>query len=261
VSLGISLGWAIVNEFVDTAFSAYHVPLSGRLTGDAGASPSAKAQFVFESFTSLVGSRHFPCVGAKSAMKRDTMRFGLYGAMLSARSTLGLRADLLRFAAEFPEDCGELATFIACFDGPAPGNEEEFEALLWRQLQELHDVDSVVSEWDPRVSQDPDDADFSFSVGGRAFFVIGLHAAASRWARRFSWPTLVFNPHDQFEALRAGDRMDGMKTTIRTRDRRLQGTHNPMVEDHGTSSEARQYSGREVENSWRCPFRPDGMAA
>jgi uncharacterized protein len=250
----------IVKELVDATFSSYHVPVSGGLAGGISeGDPSAKALFIFDSFTSLVGSQHFPCVGAKSAMKRGTMRFGLYGDMLAARSTLGLRADLLRFATEFPEGGSGFATFIACFDGPTSGSEEEFEALLWRQLQELHDLDSAVSDWDPRVSPDPDEADFSFSVGGRAFFVLGLHAAASRWARRFSWPTLVFNPHDQFEMLRAHDLMGGMMTTIRTRDRKLQGTHNPMVDEYGGSSEARQYSGRKVGDDWRCPFRPAGM--
>ena len=34
----------------------------------------------------------------------------------------------------------------------------------------------------------------------------------------------------------------------------LQGEINPMVDDHGQSSEARQYSGREVEEDWQAPF-------
>ncbi len=50
--------------------------------------------------------------------------------------------------------------------------------------------------------------------------------------------------------------MEGMKSAIRKRDRRLQGSENPVLDDHGQSSEARQYSGRAVENDWKCPFQP-----
>ena len=49
-------------------------------------------------------------------------------------------------------------------------------------------------------------ANFGFSFAGRGFFVIGLHPASSRLARRFPWPTLVFNAHFQFDRLKADGR-------------------------------------------------------
>ena len=55
---------------------------------------------------------------------------------------------------------------------------------------------------DPSVSSNPAEPDFSLSFGGRAFFVVGLHPNASRPARRFPRPSLVFNLHKQFEWLR-----------------------------------------------------------
>jgi hypothetical protein len=67
-------------------------------------------------------------------------------------------------------------------------------------------------------------------------------------------PTLVFNPHAQFEELRRDGRFDGMRNTIRRRDHRLQGSINPMVADHGERSEALQYSGRAVEPGWEPPL-------
>ena len=80
---------------------------------------------------------------------------------------------------------------------------------------------------------------------------------ASRVARRATTPTLVFNLHEQFEALRASGQFSRMRDRIRERDERLQGTINPMVADHGEHSEARQYSGRQVGPGWRAPFRAD----
>jgi FPC/CPF motif-containing protein YcgG len=48
-----------------------------------------------------------------------------------------------------------------------------------------------------------------------------------------------------------------MRDTIRRRDAELQGSLNPMVADHGRSSEARQYSGRSVPDDWAAPVSFD----
>ena len=68
-------------------------------------------------------------------------------------------------------------------------------------------------------------------------------------ARRAPWPILTFNLHAQFEQLKQTERYAHMRDTIRARDLELQGSVNPMVADHGTISEARQYSGRAVSDS------------
>jgi FPC/CPF motif-containing protein YcgG len=133
-------------------------------------------------------------------------------------------------------------------------SESQFENLLWQQLRALHEADSKYFDWDAQVSSNPSDPHFSFSFGGRAFYVIGLHANSSREARRFKWPALVFNPHEQFQRLRADGKWKRMQETIRERDLALQGSINPMLSDFGETSEARQYSGRAVANDWKAPF-------
>ena len=86
---------------------------------------------------------------------------------------------------------------------------------------------------------------------------MGLHPRASRPARRFERPVLVFNLHDQFEQLREQRRYERMRAKIIDRDVALAGSPNPMLARHGTISEARQYSGRNVwEPDWACPFNP-----
>jgi uncharacterized protein len=45
-----------------------------------------------------------------------------------------------------------------------------------------------------------------------------------------------------------------VRDKIRDRDTQLQGNINPMLEDFGESSEAKQYSGRKVGEEWKCPF-------
>jgi hypothetical protein len=137
--------------------------------------------------------------------------------------------------------------------GAAPEDETEFEALLWQQLQALHDADATRG-WAPSVSDRPEDPRFAFSFAGMAFFVVGLHPASSRLARRFGWPVLVFNPRAQFDRLREDGRYGGLRDRIRTREMALQGDLNPNLAEFGEASEARQYSGRAVESEWRCPF-------
>jgi FPC/CPF motif-containing protein YcgG len=71
---------------------------------------------------------------------------------------------------------------------------------------------------------------------------------------------MVFNLHDQFEQLRAAGRYEGMREKIMVRDEAVAGSRNPMLSRHGEASEARQYSGRVVDEQWRCPFRYAGGA-
>src|SRR5690606_15160278 len=125
------------------------------------------------------------------------------------------------------------------------------------QLQRLHELGGRRgSPWARDVSRDPADPRFSLSLAGHPFFVIGLHAGASRIARRLAAPALVFNSHRQFNRLRADGRYGKMQAATRARDTALQGSINPNLADFGTASEARQYSGRAVEADWTCPFHP-----
>ena len=210
---------------------------------------------VREDFEAFVNAPDFSCLGARAALHHDAYRFGAYGAMGSDAATASLAHDLAAFAAPHADD--DFATFVAVFLDSPPTGEAEFEARLWSTLRALHAVDAEAG-WDPAVSDDPADPHFSFSFGGRAFFVVGLHPESSRVARRFGWPALVFNPHAQFQRLRADGRYVRLRETIRARELALQGTLNPNLGDFGEASEARQYSGRAVEPGWECPFhRPE----
>ena len=144
---------------------------------------------------------------------------------------------------------------MASFAGAPPPDELTFERRLWDTLQQLHDMDALFHGWDKTVALDTADPNFSFSFGQTALFVVGMHAASSRATRRFSWPTLIFNPHDQFETLRRAGRYARFQEGIRRAERALQGDHNPMLATFGERSEASQYSGRKVGADWRCPFR------
>lgn len=203
--------------------------------------------------TAFVLDDHFPCVGARSAAKKDRMRFGLYKALGDIDSAHQLCADLAKFSAEFPS-AGEVpVSFVAMFESARSG-ERDFSNALWSHLEAMHDADRLQYEWDPAVSSDAHCDSFSFSIAGRAFFVVGLHPDASRSARRTPFPCLVFNFHDQFETLKRSGKYAGMQKVIRARDVALQGSINPSLARFGEASEARQYAGDLVATDWVCPF-------
>jgi hypothetical protein len=157
------------------------------------------------------------------------------------------------FAGEQKESSSNYASFAAIFSDPVSENEKAWENSLWAQLENLHNLDGD-SVWDSSVSNNPEDVNFSFSFAGTGFFIVGLYPNSSRLARRFSRATMVFNPHAQFNRLRELNQYERLQKTIRARELKLQGSLNPNLSDFGTQSEARQYSGRAVEENWKCPF-------
>ncbi len=239
------------------AHSSYHGRHEGELIRLLDTAPvGAFAQVAHDAFRTFCLDDAFSCLGAKSALRRETYRFGVYDRLDDAAVTEGLARDLFAFTTERRGFEGDFTTFIAVFRERDAGDELAFERALWSQLQRLHDLDARYHPWDARVSDDPESSKFSFSVAGDAFFVIGMHPGASRTARRFAWPTLVFNAHEQFENLRADGRFVPLQRRIRERELLLDGRINPNLADYGYHSEARQYSGRPTEPTWTCPFRP-----
>lgn len=209
-----------------------------------------------QSFETFVREAAFPCVGAKSALSRGTLKTVACWSIVSAWDDVQIHRDLLAWAKDYRDDPGLFRSIAFVFAEPDDLSETQFEAALWERVQSLADKDAWLEQpYDERVSGDPDDPHFSLSFGGEAFFVVGLHPHASRPARRFAHPVLVFNLHDQFEQLRAEGRYERIRATILDRDLDLAGSVNPMLARHGEASEAAQYSGRAVGPDWQCPFR------
>jgi len=215
-----------------------------------------------QAFEAFITDKTFPCVGAKSALSRGTLRTLIGWSITSGWDDVKLHKELLEWTAEYRAAPGLFRSLAIIFADPAPLDEAAFERALWHRLQSLADKDAWLGlPYDQRVSDDPQDPHFSLSFGGEGFFAVGLHPAASRPARRFARPVIVFNLHDQFEQLREQGRYEKIRETIIERDVALAGSRNPMLARHGESSEAIQYSGRAVNEDWTCPFHDPRSAA
>ena len=213
------------------------------------ATAMASSKSKFENF--ILGKDH-PCLMAQTVFSMDKVDFHEYDNLGSRETAKAILADLKQYIAAYDFESNDFLTFLVGFKGKQHYTEEEFEQVLWQQLQYLHEEDDAA--WDKEVSPDPQNKNFSFSLGGRAFYIVGMHPNSSRKARQAPYPAIAFNLHWQFEKLREMNTYHTVRNKIRERDIELQGDINPMLEDFGERSEARQYSGRKVGEDWKCPF-------
>lgn len=209
-------------------------------------------------FLELLGDDTYPCVGARLALSRGSIETHEFGRLGNRDNDQAMLNGLARFVSMIEASaCDEYAvhSYVAIFRGPTDMSELRFESLMWSQLWRIHELDVLAGNLPADdVSSDTESPLFSLSIAEHPFFLIGLHPYASRLARRFSHPALVFNSHRQFNKLKEDGRYAKMQEATRSRDIELQGSLNPNLADFGDESEARQYSGRKVEHDWRCPF-------
>lgn len=222
--------------------------LSNQLVASNAANSDRQRQF-----TNFVLADWFPCVGARSSINCAHAVHQNYARPCKLRSVQTSCANLQKPSTDFHKPEERLVTFMAMF-GEVVNSESEFKCLMWKHLQLMHPHDSAQFEWDQTVSADPADANFSFSTAGRALFVAGLSPFASPVARRSPAPCIIFNFHDQFEALRDRGKYASPERVVRNRDFTTQGSINPMLDMFGEASEARQYSGCKQSAWWKCPF-------
>jgi FPC/CPF motif-containing protein YcgG len=208
-------------------------------------------------FRDLISAPDFPCVGAKSALAKGQLNILVARDIRSNWDDKRIYEGISEIVRRYRTDRSLFQSFAVIFEGPEHLSEPEFELFLWERAESLTNKDVWLGRPpDQRVSDDPDDPHFSLSFEEEAFFIVGMHPNASRPARRFVRPALVFNLHDQFEQLRETGRYEKLRKVIITRDVAIAGEPNPMLARHGEASEARQYSGRAVDANWKCPFNP-----
>ena len=214
---------------------------------------------VIAAFEEFVRDAAFPCVGAKAALAKRQMTYVVAHDIRSAWDDLNIHKHVMDIVQLYRKNPAPFRSLAVIFAEDAGLDELAFEKLLWERLQSLSDKDEWLGQQpDDRVAHDPNHPEFSVSFGGEAFFVVGLHPQASRPARRFIRPTMIFNLHDQFEKLREANQYEKLKSSILERDMKIAGTINPMLAGHGEVSAARQYSGRAVGSEWRCPYVRSG---
>lgn len=184
----------------------------------------------------FIRQTNFPCVMAKAVLTKGFLTVHDYE---NVEESL---CSIYEFIDRYRERPDRLSSFILTFQEKISFS--EFEKKFWLLLKSINEIDKKNYPHDARVSHDSESEHFSFSLKSEAFFILALHPESPRWARRFKYPAIVFNPHQQFEALRMKGLFDKIRNLIRKRDKELQGFVNPMLSDFGVRSEIYQYTGR-----------------
>ena len=226
--------------------------LKERVFAEVNTAEIPNEAIVKNEFDEFILKNDHPCIMAQTVFSMDQVELNVYNDFGSEETAGKILEDLEEYIKAYDFESNDFKTFLAVFPDSPDYSEIGFENVLWKQLENLHKNDN--KEWDHRVSSDPGSEHFSFSIGGRAFYIVGMHPGASRKARQSPYPAIAFNLHWQFEKLREMGSYHTVRDKIRERDKDLQGSINPMLEDFGSSSEAKQYSGRNVGKEWKCPF-------
>jgi FPC/CPF motif-containing protein YcgG len=210
---------------------------------------------IIKEYMDYLNIKEFPCIAAKAALAKHQLKCMVADNMACPKDD----EQIIEFLYSFVNECRNSKDFYhsaaIIFKQAINNTEEMFDTLLWKRLQSLADIDAQNHGYDKRVNSDPTSPEFSFSINEEAFYIIGLHPFSSRQSRRFKYPTLVFNPHNQFEQLRKSAKYEAMKEVVRKRDIILSGSVNPMLQDFGNVSEVFQYSGRMYDDAWQCPLK------
>jgi uncharacterized protein len=209
---------------------------------------------IVQEFIDYIRDRDFPCIAAKAALAEDRIQALVADHLACPKDDVRILEFLYKFVDTYRSSQNLYHSAVIIFREPERCAKEMFDTILWKRLQAISDLDASEHCWDARVKKDPDSPDFSFSVKEEAFYIIGLQPDSERKARQFKYPALVFNPHDQFEQLRASNKYVPMRQAVRKREIKLCGSINPMLADFGESSEVFQYTGIQYDSSWKCPF-------
>jgi FPC/CPF motif-containing protein YcgG len=210
---------------------------------------------MIDRYFDFLNKKEYPCIAAKAAISKGHVRCFVTAHMACPADDLAILEFLYAFVDEYRTSRDPFHSAAIIFAQPVGINEDCFEQYLWQRLNNLMYIDRKHYEHDTRVDSDPSSPNFCFSLKEEAFFIIGLHPGSSRKSRQFAYPTLVFNPHAEFEKLRNLNRYARMKDVVRSRDIAYSGSVNPMLDDYGSKSEVVQYSGRRQPPDWVCPLK------
>jgi len=215
---------------------------------------SVRASQINEEYYRFLRSRSFPCIGAKAAVSRGQVECFVAFDMASPEEDEKILSFIYQFVESYRSSNESFHSAAVIFSNPQILSELQFEDMFWLRLNSLALLDRRKYTHDIRVDPDPTSNGYSFSLKEEAFFIIGLHPSSPRMARRFTYPSIVFNPHEEFERLKRRGRYEYMKKVVRRRDKMYSGSINPMLKDFGESPEVFQYSGKQYDSTWKCPL-------
>lgn len=209
---------------------------------------------IIEAYKGFISQKNFSCIAAKAAVARQQIHCFVAEHMACPANDRAIVDFLYSFIKDYRQQESLYHSAAIIFRQPQAITEGQFEDYFWQRLQSLSTIDARQYRYDGRVNSNPHSPEFSFSIMEESFFIIGMHPSSVRKARQFPYPTLVFNPHAQFQHLKETGKYQHLKEAVRKREITFSGSINPMLKDFGESSEVYQYTGKQYSGDWKCPL-------
>src|SRR5262245_55663048 len=119
---------------------------------------------IAKAYLDFIRDKDFPCIAAKAALSENQIRIMVADHLACPKDD----ARILQFLYEFVDafrSAGDLYhSAVVLFKAPQQCDETMFDAMLWKRLQSISDLDAMNFRWDRRVAQDVASPDFSFSI-------------------------------------------------------------------------------------------------
>jgi FPC/CPF motif-containing protein YcgG len=220
-------------------------------------------QLLLDIESRLAGDSEFPCVFAKNAFRKQSLKF-IFVEDMDEPGLRCLAAGLEEYVQLAKNWDGSIDTAYPLLVGfslaaARARTVEGYHAIGWRVLQRLHELDPI--PWPAGVGKDPDSDSWSMCFNGMALFCnMSSPAHRVRQSRNLGEHfALVINPRERFDVF-AGDSPGGrsVRANIRRRIERYDGVaHAVQLGTYGAGSrEWWQYGLVEenIQRTDRCPF-------
>jgi uncharacterized protein len=191
----------------------------------------------------MVGEKGFPCPFGKSIVDDEKYEATEYGSLRCPVSPGRVCDDLYKAAINL--DTGtigkdDLRSFVAFFSDKF-SDELEASKAFHKFLYGMHLYDkSKGHSWSKDVSSDPRSKNFSFSIGGKSYFVPFFHPRGIG-PREAARPMILFNRHDLFESLREKGVYTKARDCIRGKIANRHGFVPELLSDFGEGLEFPSY--------------------
>lgn len=212
----------------------------------------------YENFSTVLSHKHFPCLFARSAHKRETLKF------LFVQETFDLIIGMLAYTAFIKTTLLEERLFnplIVIFQQTGFNNLAEEHTFCWEQLQALHWGDPA--KWPQDIPTDPNESQWTFCFDEvQLFFNMSCphheHLKSRNLGKHI---TFIVNPRQNFDAIASMNNAKGLsiRQTIRERVRQYNNGYVPSElgffgED--SNLEWKQYQLNEPNSTFAqtCPF-------
>ena len=101
-----------------------------------------KTERLKKDFEHFILQKNHPCVMAQSVFNLESVVLNDYERMIDINKSYQLLNDLEAYLKNYNFESKEFQSFIAVFSKEQIPSEEQFEKLLWQQLQMLSELDT-----------------------------------------------------------------------------------------------------------------------